>query len=77
MLCTKPELFWDIIWLDNRPDNYEKRDWRVHIRDINNLHKINYCASIIDSFITCDLTQYPKDSYDYKYRQDWTRRFLE
>lgn len=65
MLCTKPAMFWDILWLDNRPANYDPVDWRTILDDDTNMHKIHYSLSILDSYITSDLAHFAPSSYDY------------
>jgi len=40
-------------------------DWRTHIEDTKNMHKINYCMSILNSYIKCDIAQFYQDSYEF------------
>ena len=77
MLVTKPAFYWDLLWLDERDKNYEYVDWRTHFADVENIHKVNYCLSIIDSFTTRDTTHLNMQAYDTWHLQSWLSRFLE
>jgi hypothetical protein len=54
MLCTRPAMLWDLMWLDNKPPDYETVDWRKILQD-SNLNKIHYSLSILESFITSNM----------------------
>jgi hypothetical protein len=76
MLCTRPAMLWDLMWLDNRPPEYEPVDWRKILQDFN-LNKIHYSLSILESFITSNMAYQDPNSYDYQFRMTWPTRFLE
>lgn len=56
-LCTKPAMFWDMLWMDERPKDFDHVDWRESLKD-SNMHKIGYTLQILDSFITSDLSHF-------------------
>ena len=76
MLSTQNALFWDILWLNDRPATMGAKDWRTILED-SDLNKVAYCLSIVDSFVTLDVSGWDKNSDEYKLRTTWVQRFLE
>lgn len=69
-------MFYDILWLDDRPKEYSYINWKTILQDPN-FNKIRYALTIVDALITTDLAQINPNNYDYNYRYSWSNRFLE
>lgn len=46
-------MFYNILWLDDRPKEYPDFNWKTYLEDPN-LNKIRYALTIVDAFITTD-----------------------
>jgi hypothetical protein len=64
MLCTRPETLWDLMWLDDRPPEYPKINWRDTFHE-ESMQKTQYALGILESLITSNINYINPNAYEY------------
>ena len=76
MICTNKHMFWNVLWLDERPVDQGPFSWDL-IFYPSNLRATMYTLEIIHSILTSSARQFHPDSPEAILRAKWTERFLK
>ena len=74
-LCTNPNMFWNVLWLNNRPEDQRKFNWEM-VFNPDDIKVTMYTLEIVDSILTNTTCQVDPASAEGELRTNWVERFL-